>query len=84
VEKTLIPSLYNFFLHSDTLFKDFVLGSSKFIAIVQDLVEHIYPEVDYTIKKDNAILLLVCPHCKGNLTDLRRELHLSLAKGNPK
>jgi hypothetical protein len=23
-------------------------------------------------------------HCKGNLTDLRRELHLSLAKGNPK
>jgi hypothetical protein len=22
--------------------------------------------------------------CKGNLTDLRRELHLSLAKGNPK
>jgi hypothetical protein len=24
-----------------------------------------------------------CP-CKGNLTDLKRELHLSLAKGNPK
>jgi hypothetical protein len=22
--------------------------------------------------------------CKGNLTDLRRILHLSLAKGNPK
>jgi hypothetical protein len=22
--------------------------------------------------------------CKGNLTDLRRELHLSLAKGDPK
>jgi hypothetical protein len=22
--------------------------------------------------------------CKGNLTDSRRELHLSLAKGNPK
>jgi hypothetical protein len=22
--------------------------------------------------------------CKGNLTDLRRELHLSLARGNPK
>jgi hypothetical protein len=29
-----------------------------------------------------------CPEneatCKGNLTNLRRELHLSLAKGNPK
>jgi hypothetical protein len=24
------------------------------------------------------------PVCKGNLTNLRRELHLSLAKGNPK
>jgi hypothetical protein len=24
------------------------------------------------------------PSCKGNLTDLRRILHLSLAKGNPK
>jgi hypothetical protein len=24
------------------------------------------------------------PVCKGNLTDLRRILHLSLAKGNPK
>jgi hypothetical protein len=24
------------------------------------------------------------PDCKGNLTDLRRILHLSLAKGNPK
>jgi hypothetical protein len=23
-------------------------------------------------------------YCKGNLTNLRRELHLSLAKGNPK
>jgi hypothetical protein len=23
-------------------------------------------------------------YCKGNLTDLRRKLHLSLAKGNPK
>jgi hypothetical protein len=23
-------------------------------------------------------------NCKGNLTDLRRELYLSLAKGNPK
>jgi hypothetical protein len=28
--------------------------------------------------------LLMFRGCKGNLTDLRRELHLSLAKGNPK
>jgi hypothetical protein len=30
------------------------------------------------------ILFLLCGNCKGNLTNLRRELHLSLAKGNPK
>jgi hypothetical protein len=31
-------------------------------------------------------LVLICcgVFCKGNLTDLRRILHLSLAKGNPK
>jgi hypothetical protein len=28
--------------------------------------------------------LIVKEYCKGNLTDLRRILHLSLAKGNPK
>jgi hypothetical protein len=27
---------------------------------------------------------LILAACKGNLTDLRRILHLSLAKGNPK
>jgi hypothetical protein len=30
------------------------------------------------------ILLGRVRFCKGNLTDLRRILHLSLAKGNPK
>jgi hypothetical protein len=33
---------------------------------------------------DGVRWLEVGRHCKGNLTDLRRELHLSLAKGNPK
>jgi hypothetical protein len=36
----------------------------------------------------NVSSLLCSPvqesECKGNLTDLRRELYLSLAKGNPK
>jgi hypothetical protein len=42
---------------------------------------------DLTIEEDDCVFMmmvhLVDP-CKGNLTDLRRELHLSLAKGNPK
>jgi hypothetical protein len=32
---------------------------------------------------NQKIVSFVAP-CKGNLTNLRRELHLSLAKGNPK
>jgi hypothetical protein len=34
--------------------------------------------------KGTSVLFLTSPICKGNLTDLRRILHLSLAKGNPK
>jgi hypothetical protein len=32
----------------------------------------------------SRLLLSLHYLCKGNLTDLRRILHLSLAKGNPK
>jgi hypothetical protein len=35
-------------------------------------------------KWDHTIELEREPSCKGNLTDLKRILHLSLAKGNPK
>jgi hypothetical protein len=34
--------------------------------------------------RQNSMSLVLLGSCKGNLTDLRRELHLSLAKGNPK
>jgi hypothetical protein len=50
-----------------------------------------YPAVQYSL---DLILFLTINEswgggnagrrCKGNLTDLRRILHLSLAKGNPK
>jgi hypothetical protein len=36
--------------------------------------------VDVTDGKDDSRRHI----CKGNLTNLRRELHLNLAKGNPK
>jgi hypothetical protein len=45
------------------------------------------PQEDSFIKLKEFVTLapvLVLPNCKGNLTGLRRELHLSLAKGNPK
>jgi hypothetical protein len=44
-------------------------------ALIAELYEPVIPPI-----------LIYCDNqgCKGNLTDLRRELHLSLAKGNPK
>ena len=57
--KIFIPSLYNAFFHSNAPFKDFVIGATKFIRIVQDLVNRVYPEVDYTIRRDDPIHLLV-------------------------
>jgi hypothetical protein len=41
----------------------------------------------YDLREKGKVVLLVLIYvddCKGNLTDLRRILHLSLAKGNPK
>jgi hypothetical protein len=35
------------------------------------------------VRKRTDVPLQVLPDCKGNLTDLRRILYLSLAKGNP-
>lgn len=57
--KIFIPSLYNAFFHSNAPFRDFVLGTTKFIRIVQDLVNRVYPEVNYTIRRDDPIHLLM-------------------------
>jgi hypothetical protein len=59
-KKIFIPSLYRTLFYSKAPFQDFVLGSSKFISIVQDVVNRVYPEVDYIIARDDPILLLVC------------------------
>jgi hypothetical protein len=42
-------------------------------ALIAELYEPIIPPIP-----------VYCDNCKGNLTDSRRKLHLSLAKGNPK
>jgi hypothetical protein len=42
-------------------------------------------EVGHSLKDDvQEELVAKAARCKGNLTDLRRSLHSSLAKGNPK
>ena len=57
--KIFVPSLYNVLFQSEAPFKDFILGSAKFISIVQKVVDCVYPEVDYAVKRDEPIHLLV-------------------------
>lgn len=57
--KVFIPSLYNAFFCSSAPFKEFVVGSTRFIRIVQEVVDCVYPEVKYTVKRDDAIHLIV-------------------------
>jgi hypothetical protein len=53
------------------------------VFLFQCHVVDVMPKV--TVSTDVAGLAAsVAGLCKGNLTNLRRELHLSLAKGNPK
>jgi hypothetical protein len=48
--KVFIFTLYNMLFQLEVPFKDFVLGTTKFISIVQKAVDLVYPEVDYTIR----------------------------------
>lgn len=57
--KIFVPYLYNTLFQSEAPFKDFVLGTEKFIRIVQSVVDRVYPEVDYTVKRNEPIHLLV-------------------------
>jgi hypothetical protein len=56
--------------------------SSEYLAPYTNSTKQKYKPV---AKKVHAVIgELPEKFCKGNLTNLRRELHLSLAKGNPK
>jgi hypothetical protein len=49
-------------------------------ALAQPIIDHLV-KLSQELRK---VSLTHVAYCKGNLTDLRRILHLSLAKGNPK
>jgi hypothetical protein len=57
--KVFIPMLYNMLFQLEVPFKDFILGTTKFIIIVQKVVDLVYPEVDYTIRRNEPIHLLM-------------------------
>jgi hypothetical protein len=69
----------------DTISVDFIVklpeshGYDAIMNVVDSITKHVY-----FIPTHTTITAEGTARCKGNLTDLRRILHLSLAKGNPK
>ncbi|KDR66446.1 hypothetical protein GALMADRAFT_232506 [Galerina marginata CBS 339.88] len=54
-----LPTLYDKFFSSDKPFDAFCHGSDQFVALLQVVIEEVYPTVDYTITSSDPIYLLV-------------------------
>jgi hypothetical protein len=74
--------------NDDLLFRLEADGSGIATGVVlsqQNVNKNVWHPVTFLSKTLNPVEQNYKIHdCKGNLTDLRRLLHLSLAKGNPK
>lgn len=57
---TFLPTLYDKFFASDRPFDTFCVGSDEFVALLQEVVEEVYPEVKYKVTSSDAIHFLVC------------------------
>jgi hypothetical protein len=57
--------------------------SRPFPALVEDIDDQL-TRTQVRLMRRHRTCLAFDDDCKGNLTNLRRELHSSLAKGNPK
>ena len=49
-QDTFLPTLYDKFFASEKPFDDFYNGSDQFIALLQNIIEEVYPNIDYTLK----------------------------------
>ena len=61
--QTFLPTLYDKFFASDQPFDGFCRGSDKFIALLQRIVEDVYPDSDYEVTSADSIHFLVRFHC---------------------
>ena len=58
---TFLPTLYDKFFASDEPFNGFHKCSDEFVALLQSIVEEVYPNVDYEVNSSDSIHFLVCP-----------------------
>lgn len=64
---TFLPTLYDNFFASHQPFDGFCLGSDNFIALLQAIVEEVYPDIDYKVTSSESIHFLV-RHCTESHT----------------
>jgi len=78
---TFLPTLYEEFFSSSEPFDAFCKGSNKFIALLQDTVTRVYPDVDYEVTGLDSIHLLVCSFAWLQLVELSlTKLYMSFYK----
>jgi hypothetical protein len=56
---TFLPTLYDKFFASDQPFEGFYKGSDQFVALLQGIIEEVYPNVDYEVSSSDSIHFLV-------------------------
>jgi len=54
-----LPTLYNKFFASDKPFDAFAKGSDQFVALLQAVVEEVYPDIKYKVTSSGGIHFLV-------------------------
>ena len=57
--ETFLPTLYDKFFASDQPFDGFCRGSDQFVALLQNIIEEVYPDVDYEVTSADSIHFLV-------------------------
>jgi hypothetical protein len=56
---TFLPTLYDEFFTSSNPFDDFCIGTPTFVNILQEIINKVYPEVEYTVTSSDSIHFLV-------------------------
>jgi len=56
---TFLPTLYDKFFASDQPFEGFYKGNDQFLALLQGIVEEVYPDIDYEVTSLDSIHFLV-------------------------
>ena len=59
-QDTFLPTLFDKFFASDQPFEGFYKGSDQFVALLQGIIEEVYPDIDYEVSLSDSIHFLVC------------------------